>query len=72
VIFNGELALGISRTELEMCFNQTGHQNHLTLDNFRLCIDGKPSGAVRISVGLVSNFADIPAFIEFARTFLDK
>ena len=68
----GELALGISRTELEVCFNQTGHQNRLTLDDFRVCIDGKPSGAVRISVGLVSNFEDVQAFIEYAETFLEK
>lgn len=68
----GELALGISRTELEVCFSQTGHENRLTLDDFRLCIDDKPSGAVRISVGLVSNFEDVQAFIEYAKTFLDK
>ena len=72
MIFNGELALGISRTELEMCFNQTGHQNRLTLDDFRVCIDGKPSGAIRISVGLVSNFENVQAFIAFAETFLEK
>lgn len=66
----GEVALGISRAELEVCFNGPGHQNRLTLDDFRLCIDGKSSGAVRISVGMVSNFADIQAFLRFAHGML--
>ncbi|MCX6067501.1 MAG: aminotransferase class V-fold PLP-dependent enzyme, partial [Chloroflexi bacterium] len=43
----GEQALGISRVELDVCFHGPGHENRLTLDDFRLCIDGKSSGAVR-------------------------
>jgi selenocysteine lyase/cysteine desulfurase len=62
----GEMALGISSEELHSCFTQQSHEAHLTYDEFRLCIDGKASGAVRISVGLVSNFADVDAFIRFA------
>ncbi|MEW5939181.1 MAG: hypothetical protein AB1750_05950 [Chloroflexota bacterium] len=38
--------------------------------NLRVCIDGKSSGAVRISVGMVTNFRDIQAVIEFARGLL--
>jgi len=66
----GEVALGISRVELDVCFNGPGHENRLTLDDFRLCIDGKSSGAVRISVGMVSNFEDIQKFLEFCRGLL--
>ncbi len=66
----GEVALGISRVELDVCFNGPGHENRLTLDDFRLCIDGKSSGAVRISVGMVSNFEDIEKFLEFCRGLL--
>lgn len=66
----GEIALGISRMELAACFAQPVHEERLTLDDFRLCIDGKSSGAVRISVGLVSNFADIESFLTFARSLL--
>jgi selenocysteine lyase/cysteine desulfurase len=62
----GEVALGISSEELHSCFAQPLHDAHLTYDEFRLCIDGKASGAVRISVGLVSNFSDVDAFIRFA------
>jgi selenocysteine lyase/cysteine desulfurase len=40
------------------------------LDDFRVCIDGKSSGAVRISVGMVTNFNDVQAFLTFARGLL--
>ena len=66
----GEIALGITGSELSSCFRQPEHETHLTIDDFRLCIDGKSTGAVRVSVGLVSNVADIDAFIHFAATFL--
>ena len=66
----GEVALGISRVELDVCFTKPGHEQQLSLDDFRLCIDGKSSGAVRISVGLVSNFQDVQAILAFAGEFL--
>lgn len=64
----GEIALGISSGELQSCFRRPSHESHLTYDEFRLCIDHKASGAVRISVGLVSNFADVFEFIKFAQS----
>jgi selenocysteine lyase/cysteine desulfurase len=67
----GEVALGISRMELAVCFSQPEHTQRLSLDDFRICIDGKSSGAVRISVGMVTNFRDVQAMIEFARGLLD-
>jgi len=66
----GEVALGISKPELAACFTQPGHDQRLSLDDFRLCIDGKASGAVRISVGLVSNFEDVQALLKFAEGLL--
>jgi molybdenum cofactor sulfurtransferase len=66
----GEIALGITGTELASCFHQPEHETHLTIEDFRLCIDGKSTGAVRVSVGLVTNLADVEAFIAFARRFL--
>ena len=65
----GEIALGITGTELSSCFHQPEHETHLTIDDFRLCIDGKSTGAVRVSLGLASNVADVEAFIAFARRF---
>ena len=34
--------------------------------------DGKSAGAVRISMGLASNFTDVYKFWEFARSFIDQ
>jgi len=66
----GEIALGISRVELDVCFTQPGHEDRLTVDDFRHCIDGKSSGAVRVSVGPITNFNDIQGFLAFARGLL--
>ncbi|MFZ5910234.1 MAG: cysteine desulfurase, partial [Chloroflexota bacterium] len=66
----GEIALGISSMELAACFSMPGKEQRLSLDDFRLCIDGKASGAVRISVGMVTNFDDAQAFLSFARRLL--
>ena len=66
----GEIALGITGTELATCFRQPEHETRLTVDDFRLCIDGKSSGAVRVSLGLASNVDDVEAFIRFCETFL--
>lgn len=66
----GEVALEISKPELVACFNQPG--DRLTLDEFRVCIDGKNSGAVRISVGLASNFKDVLRFMQFARELVSQ
>ena len=68
----GEVALDISGTELTSCFRQPEHETHLTLDDFRLCIDGKSSGAVRVSLGLVSNLDDVERFLAFARSFATR
>jgi len=65
----GEIALGITKPELDTCFHQPSKQR-LTIDDFRLCIDGKSTGAVRVSAGLVSNFEDVYRFVEFARGFV--
>jgi molybdenum cofactor sulfurtransferase len=66
----GEVALGISKPELAACFSQPDHDQRLSLDDFRLCIDGKASGAVRVSIGLVSNYEDVQAFLKFAEELL--
>jgi molybdenum cofactor sulfurtransferase len=66
----GEVALEISRVELDVCFTKPGNESRFTVDDFRLCIDGKSSGAVRISVGMVTNFKDVQGFLAFARGLL--
>jgi len=66
----GEIALQISQMELAACFAQPTHRQRLSIDDFRVCIDGKASGAVRISVGMVTNFNDVQSFLTFARGLL--
>jgi len=66
----GEIALEISKPELVACFTRPGHDQRLTLDDFRLCIDSKSSGAVRISIGMVTNFEDVEAFLRFAQSLV--
>jgi len=66
----GEVALEISRVELDVCFTQPGHEARLTVDDFRHCIDGKSSGAVRISVGMVTDFKDVQGFLAFTRSLM--
>ena len=43
-----------------------------TYDPYLKAIGLQSAGAIRISVGLVSNFADVQAFLQFAKTFLNK
>jgi len=64
----GEIALGLSAGEIAHCFAQS--HDRMTYNEFRRCIDNKSSGAVRVSLGLASNHADVAAFLDFARSFL--
>ena len=64
----GEVAMGLTRGEIEHCFTATG--SRMTYDDLRRCIDPHEAGAVRVSLGLVSNFADVFAFREYARGLL--
>ncbi len=66
----GEMALGISTEELKACFTRPDYDKRLSYDEFRSCIDGKASGAVRVSLGLVSNFEDVEAFLAFAKSLV--
>jgi selenocysteine lyase/cysteine desulfurase len=68
----GELALSISKTEIIGCFNQPWVQetSRFTPDDLRLCVDGKSTGAVRVSFGIASNFEDAWRFAQFAREFV--
>ncbi len=64
----GEVALEISKSELTACFSSSPER--MSYDDFRNCVQGKGSGAVRVSLGIASNFADAQAFVEFARSFV--
>ncbi len=65
----GELALGLTREELVSCFQ--GSSDGLTYEEFRHCVHHEGTGAVRVSLGLASNFADAETFLRFAEDFLE-
>jgi len=64
-----EAALGFTRDDLEVCFST---KDQLTFEQFLLNIDGKTTGALRASIGLATNFADVYCYVQFARTFVDR
>jgi molybdenum cofactor sulfurtransferase len=67
----GEIALELSQPELITCFSRNEHKDHLTLEDFRTCFEGQETGAVRVSVGIASNFADVHQFIKFLEEYLE-
>ncbi len=64
----GEAALGLSREELERCFAEAG--GPISYEELRRCVDPHESGAVRISLGLASSFADVHALRAELRGYL--
>jgi selenocysteine lyase/cysteine desulfurase len=66
----GEVALGLSAAELSSCFVRA--PDRLALDEFRRCIDDKSTGAVRVSLGIVTTFADVYRLVEFLAEFRDR
>ena len=64
-----EVALGMSREELAGCFIDA---EHLTFEQFLAGIEGKMTGALRASLGLASTFADVYAYVQFAKSFVDR
>ena len=67
----GEVAHGLTKPEMTECFK---NQERMSFEQFLTAIeqkDGKSAGALRVSVGLVTNFADVFRFVQFAQRFLD-
>ena len=65
----GEIANNLTREDMAACFV---NEERMTFEQFILVMDGRASGAVRVSLGLASNFADVYRFMQFAETFVDK
>lgn len=64
-----EVALGFTQAELAACFRDKAQ---ITFEEFLHAINGKTTGALRASVGLVTTFADVYKYMRFAETFIDK
>lgn len=68
----GEQAHGLTRADLADCF---GKEVRMTFEEFITVMHGRVKdavGAVRVSVGVATNFADVFRFVEFAKTFIDR
>ena len=68
----GETAEGLTESDIRAGLDAGGD---LTLPRFMQVIQhrgGKSAGAIRVSLGLVSNFDDVEAFLECAASFRDE
>ncbi|HMQ32177.1 MAG TPA: aminotransferase class V-fold PLP-dependent enzyme [Chloroflexaceae bacterium] len=64
-----EHARGLGAAELAPWFRPGAPA---TLERFRAGLGERAPGAVRVSLGIVSNAADVCAFVQLARGFLDR
>ena len=53
-------------------FNYFSEKDSLTFEQFLGAIEGKTTGALRASIGLASNFADVYSYAQFAKAFVDR
>lgn len=68
----GEMAHGLTAEEMREAFQ---NEARMTLEQFQAIVlnkHKKSAGAVRVSLGIASNFADVYAFLGFAAGFLDR
>ena len=68
----GENALGLGKEELRFYFERAHGMSYEQFATDLARRHGGPAGAVRISLGLVSTFADAYHFVQFVETFADQ
>lgn len=64
-----EVALGMVRENLAASFR---NKERMTYEQFLEVIDDQKQGALRVSMGLATTFADVYRFLQFAQTFIDR
>jgi selenocysteine lyase/cysteine desulfurase len=64
----GEIAFGLTGSDMRECFI---HEERSSFERCIVAMKGKTAGAVRVSLGIATNFEDVYRFLQFARTFLD-
>jgi selenocysteine lyase/cysteine desulfurase len=76
----GEAAFNLSKDALQKVFHEESQdtlpqlfkgEGGMTWDQFLANLGMKSGGAVRVSLGLATNFADVYRLVQFAQTFLD-
>jgi len=68
----GEFSLTITAEEVRRCVKQATVDGIFDVNAYHRCLGSKPSGAVRVSLGLASNFEDVVGFLAFLHTFQDR
>ena len=58
----GEVANGLTAEDMAPCFRT---REPISFEQFLRRMDGKASGAIRVSVGVASNFTDVHRFVQF-------
>jgi selenocysteine lyase/cysteine desulfurase len=69
---DGEIAHGLQRDEMAQCFTgdaPVAFRDFVTLIHDRT---GKTPSTIRVSLGIVSNFADVYRFMDFVTTFRNR
>jgi len=59
-----EIALGFTKDDLLPCFH---NKDSLTFEQFLAMIEGKMTGALRASIGLVTTFADVYKYMQLPK-----
>jgi selenocysteine lyase/cysteine desulfurase len=65
----GEVINGLTAEDMAPHFR---NHDRMTFEEFITVMDGKAAGAVRVSLGIASNFEDAARFVAFAGTLLDR
>jgi selenocysteine lyase/cysteine desulfurase len=65
----GEIAFGLTKTDMIDCFEA---EERASFEQCIIAAKGKTAGAVRVSMGIASNFLDAYKFVDFCRTFIDR
>jgi molybdenum cofactor sulfurtransferase len=65
----GEIAFGLTGSDMRECFV---HHERASFERCLIAMKGKTAGAVRVALGIASNFPDVFRFVRFAQTFIDK
>ncbi len=68
----GEIAHDIKPEEMATVFDSEKPVSYMELYDHLLQIGGKSASTIRISPGIVSNFADVYRFLRFAERFRDR
>jgi len=65
----GEIAFGLTKADMSDCFEK---EERASFEQCIIASKGKTAGAVRVSLGIATNFSDVQRFLEYCREFTDR